>query len=108
MADREAIQKGFLSGYAKNKKGKRTDRSASFFVWDRLQHVQHERQDDEHGADPFGRAGELGVHALGLVLCHEGIGDTADCAAQAGGLTALEEDDGNDEQTAEKLKNGDE
>ena len=60
---------------------------------EKLQHVENERQDDERSADPLGRAGELGVHALGLVLRHKGIGHAADGAAQAGGLAALEEHD---------------
>ena len=51
--------------------------------------------------------GEPGVHALGLVLRHKGIGHAADRTAQTRGLAALEQNDTDDEQTAEKLKNGD-
>ena len=80
-------------------------RSSSLWIRLLLQHIQHERQDDERSADPLGRAGELGVHALGLVLRHKGIGHAADGAAQAGGLAALEQDDADDDETAEKLKN---
>ena len=69
--------------------------------------VEPERQNDKRGANPLGRAGELGVHALGLVLRHKGIGHAADGAAQAGGLAALEEHDADDDQTADELKNGD-
>ena len=50
-------------------------------------------------------ARKTGIRALGLVLGHEGIGNAADRTAQTGGLAALEEDDADDDQTAEKLKN---
>ena len=38
---------------------------------DLLQHVQHERQDDERSADPLGGTRKTGIRALGLVLGHE-------------------------------------
>ena len=74
---------------------------------EKLQHIEDEREHDERGADPLGRARELGVHASCLVLRHKGVGHAADRAAQAGGLAALEKHDAGDDQAADELKNGD-
>ena len=92
----------------KKKSGSICFRSSSLWIRLLLQHIQHERQDDERSADPLGGTRKTGIRALGLVLGHKGIGNAADRTAQAGRLAALEENDADDDQAAEELKNRDE
>ena len=89
----------------KKKSGSICFRSSSLWIRLLLQHIQHERQDDERSADPLSGTRKTGIRALGLVLGHERIGHAADRAAQTRGLAALEQDDADDDETAEKLKN---
>ena len=65
----------------KKKSGSICFRSSSLWIRLLLQHIQHERQDDERSADPLGGTRKTGIRALGLVLGHEGIGHAADCTA---------------------------
>ena len=65
------------------KKGVESNAFHTLFRWIclLLQHVEHERQDDERSTDPLGGARKTGISALGLVLGHERIGHAADRTA---------------------------
>ena len=65
----------------KKEERKHCFRSSSLWIRLLLQHIQHERQDDERSADPLGGTRKTGIRALGLVLGHERIGHAADRTA---------------------------
>ena len=69
--------------------------------------VEDKGEDYESDGDPLGSLGKLCVQRTALILCHEGLGDTADGAGETGTLTGLEENDENNCQCADELENGD-
>ena len=68
-----------------------------------VQEVEDQGENDEHQSDPLGPAGQLGVHALGLVLGQEGIHAAADGAGDARALAGLEQHHEDQEQGGDDL-----
>lgn len=85
----------FCSGSAKRRSGS-------------MQNVQSQSQDDESGTDPLGGLSELGIEGLGVTAGEESVSSlAADAAGQTGVLTGLEQNRKDNNETAQKLKNGD-
>ena len=75
------------------------------FLFKLSNNQQNQSQNQEDGANPLGSTCDLGVHALGLVLSQEGIGNATDSTGQTSVLAGLEQNGQANHQTAEELKN---
>lgn len=75
-------------------------------MYEILQQVQNESQDDEHQSNPLGHASQSGVQGLGLGLAHESVGSTGDGTGQASGLAGLQQNDGDQEQGSDDFDDG--
>ena len=67
------------------------------------QEAHDQSQNHESNGNPLGSLGQLGVHALGLVLGQESVGTAADGTGQAGTLAGLQDDNGNQSQRNDKV-----
>lgn len=69
--------------------------------------VEDKGENYESDGNPLGSLSKLCIQGTTLILGHEGLGNTADGAGEAGTLTGLEENDENNCQCADELENGD-
>ena len=79
-----------------------------FFFMGSAQNQQNHRQHHKNSAKPLGGPGKLCIQRPCLILGQEGVRHAADGAGKTCTLSRLEQNNGNDTQTAKQLQNGNE